>query len=155
MGVIDPHFFKLHTMAKRKQPKERLEKRFIVEDKNENKIVTEHYASSVKIFLQLKSEDKSRLVGTIDRASETLKIRRDRSKHLFLKNRSYGFNHVILKNAKLFNKVHISDKESKWLVTKDYILEKGEFLHFINNGGFELQIFVKLSVLSEGNLLDK
>jgi hypothetical protein len=150
-----PHFFKLHAMAKGKQPKERLEKRFIVEDKHQNKIVTEHYASSVKIFLQLKSEDKSRLVGTIDRASDTLKIRRDRSKHLFLKNRSYGFNHIILKNAKLFNKVHISDKESKWLVTKDYILEKGEFLHFINNGGFELQIFVKLSVLSEGNLLDK
>jgi hypothetical protein len=140
-------------MAKKRTPKEILEKRFIVEDKVGNKVITEHYASSVKINLQLVSEDKVRVIGTIDRASETLKIKRDRSKHLFNKTRSYGFNHAILKNAKLFNKVHISDKESKWLVTKDYILEKGEFLHFLNNGGFELQIFVKLSVLSEGNLL--
>ena len=140
-------------MAKKRTPKEILEKRFIVEDKVGNKVITEHYASSVKIKLQLTSEEKVRVIGTIDRASETLKIKRDRSKHLFNKTRSYGFNHAILKNAKLFNKVHISDKESKWLVTKDYILEKGEFLHFLNNGGFELQIFVKLSVLSEGNLL--
>jgi hypothetical protein len=142
-------------MAKGRKPKEIIQKRFEVLDKSGNKILTEHYASTVKIYLQLQSEEKSRLIGTIDRASETLKIKRDRTRHLFLKNRSYGFNHNVLKLSKLFNKVHISDKESKWLVTKEYILEKGEFLHFINNGGFELQIFVKLSILSEGNLLDK
>jgi len=142
-------------MAKSRKPKETIQKRFEVLDNSGNKILTEHYPSSVKIYLQLKSEEKSRLIGTIDRASETLKIKRDRSRHLFNKTRSYGFNHNVLKLSKLFNKIHISDKEAKWLVTKDYILEKGEFLHFINNGGFELQIFVKLSVLSEGNLLDK
>jgi len=140
-------------MAKSRKPKEIIQKRFEIVDKSGNKIITEHYASTVTIYLQLQSEEKNRLVGTIDRATETLKIRRDRSRHLFLRNRSYGFNHTILKLSKLFTKVHISDKEAKWLVTKDYILENGEFLHFLNNGGFELQIFVKLSVLSEGNLL--
>lgn len=140
-------------MARSRKPKETIQKRFEVLDNSGNKILTEHFPSTVRILLQLKSEEKSRLIGTIDRATETLKIKRDRSRHLFLKNRSYGFNHNVLKLSKLFNKIHISDKEAKWLVTKEYILEKGEFLHFINNGGFELQIFVKLSVLSEGNLL--
>jgi hypothetical protein len=142
-------------MARSRKPKETIQKRFEVLDNSGNKILTEHFPSTVRILLQLKSEEKSRLIGTIDRATETLKIKRDRTRHLFLKNRSYGFNHNVLKLSKLFNKIHISDKEAKWLVTKEYILEKGEFLHFINNGGFELQIFVKLSVLSEGNLLDK
>ena len=60
---------------------------------------------------------------------------------------AYGFNHYVLANAVTFDRVVIEDEYSKWSVPREYILTNGQYLHFKNNGGFELQIFIGLDKL--------
>lgn len=99
------------------------------------------------ISLKLKAESKKREIGTINLEERYLQVKRIKSKHLFRKTNSYGFNHYILSNAKKFDKVMISDDDGRWLIPIKLILEKGHFLHF-KNDGFELQIFLSLDIIN-------
>jgi hypothetical protein len=131
----------LKKMVIRKVPNAR----FIIHDeKDQSKIITYHWDDVVEIRFCIAGESKEKLIGTIDKAKRILNIKRIRSRHLFQKNMSYGFNYYILKNAKLFDTVHLKDDKDEWMIPVQFILDKGDFKHFKNSGNFELQKFVTL-----------
>jgi hypothetical protein len=117
----------------------------IHQDCNGNQLIIEHYATHANINLKLTEERRKRNIGTLDFSSRTLYVTRQRDKHLFRKMNAYGFNHYLLKEAKLFDQVTLKDETHNWCIPREYILDKGNFLNFSNHGGFELQIFVRLS----------
>jgi len=97
---------------------------------------------------------KKRLLGTIfkRKGSTTfiLKVIRKRSKHLFLKNRSYGFNYKLMAKCIEANVTLISfvDEIDIFEFPIDLILNKGQFLHFLEQG-FEKQIFLPLKEMEK------
>jgi len=118
-------------------------------DEYGNLVVLKNNGVRIIATLRLRSETKGRRIGVINIAQKTLYIKRSRSKHLFRKNESYGFNHKFLADAKLFDKVRIQDESQEWVLPKSYILENGSFLHFKNPQGFELQIFMPLEKMAQ------
>ena len=117
-------------------------------DDEENRLIVHNGDKTVKLFLKLKAEGFRRRIGTITKSTKTLRLTRDRSKHLHFKSNSYGFNHHVLKEGKLFDKISLSDQHEAWKIPKDYILEHGKFL-FFKNQGFELQTFLSLEELNQ------
>jgi len=116
----------------------------ITDEKDHSRIITYHWNDIVEIRFALALDNKEKLIGTIDKGKRLLHIRRIRSRHLFQKTMSYGFNYYILNNAKLFDTIHLKDDKCEWMIPVQFILDKGDFKHFKNNGNFELQKFVTL-----------
>lgn len=97
-------------------------------------------------YLKLASGVRERKLGQYVKGR--LVVKRNRQKHLFRKNSSYGFNYHLLKETSGIKFVELSDNIDSWLVPKAYILTHGEFLNF-KEQGFELQTFITLDKLNE------
>lgn len=93
------------------------------------------------IFLKLKREKRTRRIGDIN--NRILYMTRKRNRHIHVKSNSYGFNHWLLDNAKLFDYIVIQDEMGAYKIKKDYIVKKGDFL-FFKQTGFEKQIFLSV-----------
>lgn len=105
------------------------------------------------IYLHLNSEPHPRLIGLIDEANNCLHVRRDSSKHLFIKGNAYGFNETILRTATKFDKVKLCiDKTNNYMIPVSVILEQGEYLNF-KSQGFELQLFLKVPTIETYKIL--
>lgn len=102
------------------------------------------------IILSLKlGEYKLRRIGTVTKSTRTIEMKRVREKHLFRKLNSYGFNDYVLRNQTSFDCVRLSDDlNNHWKIPVEYILEKGTYLNF-REQGFELQRFVSLEALEQ------
>jgi hypothetical protein len=105
-------------------------------------------ADTITIFLKLKKENKKREIGFINVPQSTLYITRNREKHLFRKNQSYGFNEYIISKATTFEYVRFNDEFISALIPRKVILEKGSYLHFKENG-FERQLFLSLEEINK------
>lgn len=116
-------------------------------DTNGNTLEIAQANRFIQLKLRLTAERRARILGVIDCATRSFHVERKRSRHLFRKYRAYGFNHYVLANAVTFDRVVIEDEYTKWSVPREYILAHGQYLHFKNNGGFELQIFIALDKL--------
>jgi hypothetical protein len=100
------------------------------------------------IALQLALEKKTRHIGTLYVKDRVLKIKRTRSRHLFLKNNSYGFNEHIIRTAILFDRVILNDEFGVFDIPREVILSKGTYLDF-KQIGFEKQIFLSLEIIQQ------
>lgn len=100
------------------------------------------------IFLNLSSENKSRQIGVLYVKDRCLQITRNRSKHLFKKTNSYGFNEHIIRTAILFDRVLLTDEFGVFDIPRSVILESGTYLDFKENG-FEKQIFLALEIIQQ------
>ncbi len=114
-----------------------------------NQLVCRNNGKRIIMSLKLVKEDRHRRIGIINIATKTMEVRRKRDRHLFIKGNSYGFNHQLLADAKLFDKIRLFDEIGEWLIPKAYILTNGSFLNFINKGGFERQTFVTLEEIEQ------
>ena len=112
-------------------------------DEEGNEIITKPNDTGLAIYLKLKSEDRERLVGVVNKTNRTMEVLRDREKHLFRKGNAYGFNNRILEIATTFDTVILMDKISRWEIPVAFILKEGKFLMF-KQQGFETQKFVSL-----------
>jgi len=112
-------------------------------DDDENCLIIYNRDKTVKIFLKLKQENYRRHIGTITKSTRTFVICRNRLKHLHRKSNSYGFNYHIIKHAKLFDTISLSDEYSNWKIPKQFIIDSGKNLYFAKRG-FELQRFCSL-----------
>jgi hypothetical protein len=122
---------------------------------NELRVYRDSTAPEVlDIRLYVKAKKEERKLGLVDKEKRTLYISRDRSKHLLTSNNSYGFNYLLLNEAKTFDIVLIRDSVSAFRVPRSVLLNKGEFL-FFKTQGFEKQIFVPLSVLDSFSVTEK
>lgn len=120
-----------------------------ISDESGNLVVIRDNKVRLILSLKLASETKKRRIGIVNLARKTFEVKRKRDKHLFRKSLSYGFNHKILSDAKLFDTIRLSDEHQEWVIPKSYILENGHFLHFKSAGGFERQIFIELVKISQ------
>lgn len=114
-----------------------------ISDEYGNLILIKNTGKRLQIKLKLISKKHYRLLGVVNEKAKSVKIVRERSKHLFLKNKSYGFNYSFLSSAKKFDKINLEDEYSRWTIPVDYLLKEGEFL-FFKEQGFEKQIFIQL-----------
>lgn len=102
----------------------------------------------IVIKLCLAKENREREIGLVNIADKTLQIKRNRAKHLFNKNESYGFNEHIIKTGTTFDNVLLNDEIESWLIPKQYIEENGRYL-FFKEQGFEKQLFVSLKEIDK------
>lgn len=113
-------------------------------DEQGNHFVTRESGNVLTIFLKLNNETREREIGKVFLKERILEIKRNREKHLFRKNKSYGFNEHVIKTGKTFDKIQLSDEQNTYLFNKELILTKGSYLHF-KDLGFEKQLFLPLS----------
>lgn len=121
----------------------------MISDDHGNLVQIKDNGKRLILSLKLATHTKTRRLGVVNLQRKIFEVRRNRDKHLFRKNQSYGFNHKLLSEAKKFDKVRLIDDECEWLIPVEFILKNGKFLNFINSGGFELQIFIELSRIEE------
>lgn len=135
----------LQTLISMKPKKTKSKDEFkTLSDESGNLLLIKNNGVRLSLYLKLKSETRSRKLGIINPNQKVFEVKRNREKHLFRKNESYGFNHKILEDAKLFDKIRLKDEKQEWVIPKEFILNNGSFLHFKNNGGYERQIFIEL-----------
>ena len=113
-------------------------------DEQGNHFVTRESGNVLTIYLKLNNETREREIGKVYLKERILEIKRNREKHLFRKNKSYGFNEHVIKTGKTFDKIQLSDEQNTYLFQKELILIKGSYLHF-KDLGFEKQLFLPLS----------
>jgi len=126
----------------RRQPPKRIN----LTDQDGNVLQCLHSKTRVHLYLKLAGKTWRRDIGYIDRKSKTLHVIRDRNRHLHWRSNSYGFNHTVLLEGTLFDKVVLQDQEARYRIPKQAILDSGRFLYFATQG-FERQIFLPLSIL--------
>ena len=117
-------------------------------DEKGNELIAKTNDKIISLYLKLSTEKSERLLGIIDKNEKTFQIKRIREKHLFKRNKSYGFNHYVLKNAKTFDKIYLLDDITSWIIPVKFILENGSFMQF-QQQGFELQIFIPLEKIAK------
>jgi hypothetical protein len=100
------------------------------------------------ISLKLINEAKSRYIGTLFVNSRVIKMNRNRSKHLFRKNNSYGFNEHLIRTAILFDFIELTDEKGTYMIPKNRIMEDGTYLDF-KEIGFERQIFLRIEIIEQ------
>lgn len=133
---------------------------FFIDEANSNDKV--HLKSTDKrmtVSLQLQAEGaKTRKIGTITLSTRTMEIKRRRAAHLFRKMNAYGFNDYVLRTAKKFDTIRLSDETCDWKIPVKFILENGsemkQYLQF-KEQGFEKQVFVTLTQLEQFRILKK
>lgn len=113
-------------------------------DEQGNHFVTRESGNVLTICLKLNNETREREIGKVFLKERILEIKRNREKHLFRKNKSYGFNEHVIRTGKTFDKIQLSDEQNTYLFQKELILTKGSYLHF-KDLGFEKQLFLPLS----------
>jgi hypothetical protein len=141
----------IHPAKKARKPRAKsvvTHRQFFLDDEGRNKLRTKSTAKTMVLSLQLESENsRVRKIGVITKSTKTLVVERRRADHLFVKGNAYGFNEYILKNAKLFNTIRLSDEYHDWKIPVEFILKEGKHLNF-KQQGFELQLFVSLEQLA-------
>jgi hypothetical protein len=118
-------------------------------DPKGNLLICKNNGKRIIVTLKLLSEKKGRRIGIVNAKRKVFDVRRIREKHLFKKFQGYGFNHKLLADAKLFDKVRLTDNYGQWLIPKEFILESKKYLNFEKSGGFELQVFVSLEEIEQ------
>ena len=127
---------------------------FVKDDKFKNQIILRMFYDeqknkvSANIYLKLVAEKRRRLIGAYHYADNTLYVRRDSSKHLLHKNRSFGFNWDLL-NEPIFDIKEVNlkvDDSRTYLLPKYFMLNYGSFLNF-KQQGFELQKFIPFELI--------
>lgn len=113
-----------------------------MEDPEGNKVKV----TNGRVFLYLKDSSRKLHIGDISDEEEELVVRRDREKHLFRANQSYGFNYFIIKNTQRFKSVRLIDQYGEYVLPNEVILEDGKFLHH-QKSGMEKQLFVSLEII--------
>lgn len=105
------------------------------------------------ITLHLKGKKAGRNIGRVRLADRVLEVSRKRGKHLMLKANAYGFNEYVLREAKRFDKIELTDEYGTYLFSRQLVLDMGKYLHF-KEEGFEKQIFLSLNIITNHKIQD-
>ncbi len=121
---------------------------FFIDDSGMNKLMVKQNEKLIILTLKL-GDNKPRRIGQVTKSTRTIEMRRTRSLHLFRKGNAYGFGYYVLKNQTSIDWIRLSDDTgSHWKIPVNYLIAKGKFLHF-KNQGFELQKFLSLETLKQ------
>lgn len=119
-------------------------KKILDTDSNGNELI---YESRV-ISLRLKGHTRKIAHITGKKDEWTLVLTRNRKLHRMLVNNSYGICYDLLIQCRNvgIEKVKIVDEVEEFNMSLNFLLDKGEFLHFLEQG-FEKQIFIPLNLM--------
>lgn len=92
------------------------------------------------------AEKRKRHIGDIIKGTGYIRMTRERSKHLMKKMNAYGFNNYILREAKRFQRVILSDEYGTYEIPRTIFFTEGTYKEF-KHEGFETQIFLSLDVI--------
>ena len=106
------------------------------------------------LTLYLKNSKGGRLIGRVRLADRVFEVTRNREKHLMKKARAYGFNEYVLRVAKKFDTVELTDEYGTYRIPRQLILNMGSYLHF-KDEGFERQLFMPLYIINNHKIDDK
>ena len=106
------------------------------------------------ITLHLKGKKAARNIGRVRLADRVLEVSRKREKHLMLKANAYGFNEYVLREAKKFDRIELTDEYGTYLFSRQLVLDMGRYLHF-KEEGFEKQLFLSLNIISNHKIQDR
>lgn len=121
---------------------------FFIDDSGLNKLMVKQNDKLIILTLKL-GNLKPRRIGTVTKSTRTIEMRRKRGIHLFRNGNAYGFGYYVLKNQTSIDYIRLSDDTGcHWKIPVPYLLAKGKFLHF-KNQGFELQKFLSLEDLKQ------
>lgn len=105
------------------------------------------------ITLHLKGKKAARNIGRVRLADRVLEVSRKRSKHLMLKANAYGFNEYVLREAKKFDRIELTDEYGTYLFSRQLVIDMGRYLHF-KEEGFEKQLFLSLNIITNHKIQD-
>ena len=105
------------------------------------------------ITLHLKGKKAGRSIGRVRLADRVLEVSRKRSKHLMLKANAYGFNEYVLREAKKFDRIELTDEYGTYLFSRQLVIDMGRYLHF-KEEGFEKQLFLSLNIITNHKVQD-
>jgi hypothetical protein len=106
------------------------------------------------ITLHLKGKKAARNIGRVRPADRVLEVSRKREKHLMRKANAYGFNEYVLREAKKFDRIELTDEYGTYLFSRQLVLDMGRYLHF-KEEGFEKQLFLSLNIISNHKIQDR
>lgn len=112
------------------------------QDKHGNKL----YRTGKKVFLFVKSENRSRRIGKV--VNNIFNTRRNYERHLHYKTNSFGFNCALLELLRGKYIILKTNRKEAFKIPVNDIFDKGHYLHFASQG-FEKQIFFKISELEK------
>lgn len=115
-----------------------------------NSIVSYKNDNIIKVYLKLKAETHRRKLGFINTNTSTFHVKRKKGIHLYRAFNAYGFNERLIRDAKFFDKIRLSDEFCEWLIPTSFILDKknAKCLNY-QKLGFEKQVFVSLESIEE------
>jgi hypothetical protein len=99
------------------------------------------------ITLHLRGKKAGRNIGRVRLADRVLEVARKREKHLMLKANAYGFNEYVMRTAKKFDTIELTDEHGTYSFPRQLVLNMGRYLHF-KEEGFEKQLFLSLNIIS-------
>jgi hypothetical protein len=101
------------------------------------------YIKNGQGFVKLSSEQHPRLLGRFDKSDQKIFIIRRKSRHIFVKTWSYGFNDYLLRNFGIQTIRLIDEEKFVYTIPVGVILSEGHYLTF-QEQGFERQIFLRI-----------
>lgn len=123
-------------------------------DKSGNMLIItqEPVYGNKKIFIHLITEAMPRFIGEVDKQNGILLIRRKRDRHLHREMNAYGFNFILIRDAKLFTQVLLEEEvttnfHQRYLIPTKDIMNYSTVKYF-KEEGLEMQYFMKLEQLS-------
>jgi len=106
--------------------------------------ITINHNNVVVLYLQERNAD--RVIGILDKANSNFITNRTKSKHIFRKGYSYGFNYHFLLLNENFDYVLLTDDDATYRIPKKMILAGKQYLNF-KEQGFELQAFLPIETI--------
>jgi hypothetical protein len=124
-----------------------------IPDQYGNYFEVEESKGWLSVSIKLEKDVRLREIGKVNLKERFIEIKRNKVKHLFRKNNSYGFNEHLIKTGKTFDKIKLIDDGGTYVFPKSEILEKGKYL-FFKEQGFEKQLFLPLEEINKFKVQD-
>ncbi len=124
-----------------------------IPDQYGNYFEVEESKGWLSVSIKLEKDVRLREIGKVNLKERFIEIKRNKLKHLFRKNNSYGFNEHLIKTGKTFDKIKLIDDGGTYVFPKSEILEKGKYL-FFKEQGFEKQLFLPLEEINKFKVQD-
>jgi hypothetical protein len=117
-----------------------------VKDEDNNRVYTEHKGSWLAVMLEMRNKPAKQIAKL---TTDSLLIKKDRNKHLFRRNNSYGLNRLLLTNLPSdITTVIISDEKGVYKIPLQTILKDPETINF-DLQGYEPQVLVKIDLIEK------
>jgi hypothetical protein len=138
--------------SRKKRKKRQVLNTYRENDRRGNVFIAEHTKDEIHLYLYIKTEDRKRYIGKINKENRVLYIRRDRMKHYHYESKGYGYNYKLFKHSTRFDTVHLTDEFSSFEFPRTLVTKQATVMNFIDSddgNDYELQYFLPIKIMNE------